>query len=70
MHGLYKSTVQCPDCNKVSVTFEPFMNLTLPIPEMKMIQKQFFYVPLKTGERAVHHVFTIKSHKLLKNLCG
>ena len=24
MHGLYKSTVKCPDCNCVSVTFEQF----------------------------------------------
>lgn len=51
MHGLYKSTVQCPDCNKVSVTFEPYMNLTLPIPEIKMVTKQFFFVPRDTSAR-------------------
>ena len=37
MHGLYKSTVRCPDCNCVSVTFEPYMNISLPIPEIKLI---------------------------------
>jgi ubiquitin carboxyl-terminal hydrolase 4/11/15 len=37
MHGLYKSTVRCPDCNRLSVTFEPYMNITLPIPEVKFI---------------------------------
>ncbi|XXH05045.1 3',5'-cyclic-nucleotide phosphodiesterase [Hypoxylon texense] len=30
--GLYKSTLVCPDCQKVSITFDPFNNLTLPIP--------------------------------------
>ena len=39
MHGLYKSTLQCPDCLKISVTFEPYMNITLPIPEIRVINK-------------------------------
>eukprot|EP00184_Porphyridium_aerugineum_P008474 CAMPEP_0184692250 /NCGR_PEP_ID=MMETSP0313-20130426/804_1 /TAXON_ID=2792 /ORGANISM="Porphyridium aerugineum, Strain SAG 1380-2" /LENGTH=1268 /DNA_ID=CAMNT_0027150069 /DNA_START=258 /DNA_END=4064 /DNA_ORIENTATION=- len=30
--GQYKSKVVCPDCGRVSVTFDPFMYLTLPIP--------------------------------------
>ncbi|KAI1078420.1 UCH-domain-containing protein [Whalleya microplaca] len=30
--GLYKSTLVCPDCGKVSITFDPFNNLTLPLP--------------------------------------
>ncbi|RKP09098.1 hypothetical protein THASP1DRAFT_14708 [Thamnocephalis sphaerospora] len=30
--GQFKSTLVCPDCNKVSVTFDPFMYLTLPVP--------------------------------------
>lgn len=31
-HGQFKSTVCCPDCPKVSVTFDPFMYLSLPLP--------------------------------------
>ncbi|KAK4218084.1 UCH-domain-containing protein [Rhypophila decipiens] len=30
--GMYKSTLVCPDCDKVSITFDPFNNLTLPLP--------------------------------------
>lgn len=30
--GQYKSTVVCPVCTKVSVTFDPFMYLSLPLP--------------------------------------
>ncbi|RWA10790.1 hypothetical protein EKO27_g4321 [Xylaria grammica] len=30
--GLYKSTLVCPVCDKVSITFDPFNNLTLQLP--------------------------------------
>lgn len=29
--GQYKSTLVCPVCGKVSVTFDPFMHLSLPL---------------------------------------
>lgn len=29
--GQLKSTVLCPACKKVSLTFEPFMTLSLPV---------------------------------------
>jgi len=31
-YGQYKSQVECPECKEVSVTFEPFLTLQLPIP--------------------------------------
>ncbi|ODQ65431.1 peptidase C19, ubiquitin carboxyl-terminal hydrolase 2, partial [Nadsonia fulvescens var. elongata DSM 6958] len=33
--GLYRSTLVCPVSNNVSITFDPFMDLTLPLPEKK-----------------------------------
>lgn len=33
MTGQYKSKVTCPDCNKTSITFDPFITLTIPIPQ-------------------------------------
>ncbi|CAA0843231.1 Ubiquitin carboxyl-terminal hydrolase 9 [Striga hermonthica] len=30
--GQYKSTLVCPKCNKISITFDPFMYLSLPLP--------------------------------------
>lgn len=32
LQGQYKSTLVCPVCRKVSVTFDPFMYLSLPLP--------------------------------------
>jgi len=31
-HGQYKSVVTCPDCKRISITYDPFMYLGLPIP--------------------------------------
>lgn len=36
LQGQYKSTLVCPICKKVSVTFDPFMNLSLPLPSTTM----------------------------------
>ncbi|GAB4859876.1 Ubiquitin carboxyl-terminal hydrolase 8 [Ancistrocladus abbreviatus] len=34
--GQYKSTLVCPICKKVSITFDPFMYLSLPLPSTTM----------------------------------
>lgn len=34
--GLYKSTLICPVCSKISITFDPFSDLTLPLPTEKV----------------------------------
>ncbi|KAL1213003.1 putative ubiquitin carboxyl-terminal hydrolase 11 [Cardamine amara subsp. amara] len=33
--GQYKSTLVCPDCGKISITFDPFMYLSLPLPSSR-----------------------------------
>lgn len=35
MYGQYKSRLQCPKCQKVSITFNPFLMTALPIPQEK-----------------------------------
>lgn len=32
MGGQYRSEVKCPDCNNISVTFDPFLIYSVPIP--------------------------------------
>lgn len=34
-HGQLKSTVTCPTCSQVSVTFDPFLFLSLPLPSRR-----------------------------------
>ncbi len=35
--GQYKSTVECPDCPRTSITFDPLMYLSLPIKRQEKI---------------------------------
>ncbi|KAI0065534.1 cysteine proteinase [Artomyces pyxidatus] len=43
--GQYRSTLVCPECHKVSITFDPFMYLTLPLPVQKKWRANIYYVP-------------------------
>ncbi|KAK2698709.1 hypothetical protein QWA68_002357, partial [Fusarium oxysporum] len=44
--GLYKSTLKCPECGKISITFDPFNNLTLPIPVEDVWMAKVKFLPL------------------------
>ena len=44
--GMYKSTVVCPDCNKVSIIFDPFNNLTLQLPIENVWSRTLYFFPL------------------------
>ncbi|KAF8552392.1 UCH-domain-containing protein [Imleria badia] len=43
--GQYQSTLVCPECQKVSITFDPFMYLTLPLPVTKKWKHVVEYIP-------------------------
>lgn len=44
--GMYKSTVVCPKCAKVSIIFDPFNNLTLQLPIENVWSKEIYFFPL------------------------
>lgn len=44
--GMYKSTLTCPVCHKVSIVFDPFNNLTLQLPIENNWSKEIIYYPL------------------------
>lgn len=44
-HGLLKSTLVCPDCELISVTFDPFCYLSLPLPTKREKQIEVMFVP-------------------------
>ncbi|KAF8518039.1 ubiquitin-specific protease [Hysterangium stoloniferum] len=43
--GQYQSTLVCPECQKVSITFDPFMYLTLPLPIKKKWRHDIYFIP-------------------------
>ena len=44
--GMYKSTVVCPVCDKVSIIFDPFNNLTLQLPIENVWTRTIYFFPL------------------------
>jgi ubiquitin carboxyl-terminal hydrolase 4/11/15 len=44
--GFYKNTMVCPDCEKVSITFDPYSQLTLQLPIEQTWTHTITYVPL------------------------
>jgi len=44
--GQYKSTVQCPDCEKISISFDPFLMISVPIPFVDNKRLKMFFIPL------------------------
>uniref|UniRef100_A0A670YYD1 Ubiquitin carboxyl-terminal hydrolase n=1 Tax=Pseudonaja textilis TaxID=8673 RepID=A0A670YYD1_PSETE len=66
-HGLFKSTLVCPECNKVSVTFDPFCYLSAPLPISKDRVMEVFFVsmdPCKKPEQMM--VADVFSHRFYK----
>jgi ubiquitin carboxyl-terminal hydrolase 4/11/15 len=42
--GQLKSRVVCPDCKKDSITFDPFMFLSVPLPQTQDKVQEVIYV--------------------------
>jgi len=45
LQGQYKSKLICPSCNRTSITFDPFMYLTVPLPTEKFKIQPITWVP-------------------------
>jgi ubiquitin carboxyl-terminal hydrolase 4/11/15 len=63
--GQYKSTLVCPECDKVSITFDPFMYLTLPLPVQRSWEHTVHWVPyditkehVKVCRQCLYHIVT------------
>ncbi|KAK9103955.1 hypothetical protein Sjap_021209 [Stephania japonica] len=66
--GQYKSTLVCPVCSKVSVTFDPFMYLSLPLPSTV---KRSMTVTVFSGDGTalpMPYAVTVLKHGFCKDL--
>lgn len=64
--GMYKSTVTCPVCDKVSIIFDPFSNLTLQLPVETNWSKEIVYVPY--GQRPIRIDVEIDKNASIRGL--
>ncbi|KAL7798354.1 hypothetical protein V8C37DRAFT_417802 [Trichoderma ceciliae] len=64
--GMYKSTLKCPECGKISITFDPFNNLTLPLPVENMWAKTVKFLPL--NDVPVNFEIELPKHSSIESL--
>uniref|UniRef100_A0AAQ5Z842 Ubiquitin carboxyl-terminal hydrolase n=1 Tax=Amphiprion ocellaris TaxID=80972 RepID=A0AAQ5Z842_AMPOC len=68
-HGLFKSTLVCPVCSKVSVTFDPFCYLTLPLPMKKERTLEVYLVRLDPLAKPTQYKLTVPKVGYISDLC-
>ncbi|KAJ8401395.1 hypothetical protein AAFF_G00386260 [Aldrovandia affinis] len=69
-HGLFKSTLVCPVCSKVSVTFDPFCYLTLPLPMKKERTVEVYLVRLDPLAKPTQYKLTVPKVGYISDLCA
>ncbi|KAM6062119.1 ubiquitin carboxyl-terminal hydrolase 4 isoform 3-T3 [Chlamydotis macqueenii] len=68
-HGLFKSTLVCPKCSKVSVTFDPFCYLTLPLPLRRDRLMEVTLVYADPQRRPVQYRLVLPMMGAISDLC-
>ncbi|XP_015208775.2 ubiquitin carboxyl-terminal hydrolase 15 isoform X2 [Lepisosteus oculatus] len=68
-HGLFKSTLVCPVCAKVSVTFDPFCYLTLPLPMKKERTLEVYLVRLDPLAKIMQYKLVVPKVGYISDLC-
>lgn len=68
-HGLFKSTLVCPECSKVSVTFDPFCYLTLPLPMKKDRTMEIFLVRADPKSKPTQYRVIVPKLGTISDLC-
>uniref|UniRef100_A0A2P2M494 Ubiquitin carboxyl-terminal hydrolase n=4 Tax=Rhizophora mucronata TaxID=61149 RepID=A0A2P2M494_RHIMU len=66
--GQYRSTLVCPVCNKKSVTFDPFMYLSLPLPSTSMRTMTLTLLSADGSTLPSPVTITLPKHGRLKDL--
>uniref|UniRef100_A0A671RF53 ubiquitinyl hydrolase 1 n=1 Tax=Sinocyclocheilus anshuiensis TaxID=1608454 RepID=A0A671RF53_9TELE len=69
-HGLFKSTLVCPVCSKISVTFDPFCYLTLPLPTRKERSLEVYLVWLDPLAKPTQYKLTVPKVGCISDLCA
>nr|XP_032623148.1 ubiquitin carboxyl-terminal hydrolase 11 [Chelonoidis abingdonii] len=69
-HGLFKSTLVCPACGKVSVTFDPFCYLSVPLPVSQERAMELFFVYMDPSRKPQQVMMSAASVQAsLRNSC-
>ena len=65
MQGQFKSKVTCPDCKRESITFDPFLTCSLPIPHKDLKTITAYLIFVNNSRPAVEVSYTYDPNKKL-----
>ena len=65
--GLLKSTLNCLTCNEISIKFDPFGYLSLPLPSKK--ERELYYVPLDLSAPITKFKVSVLKNGTIGDLC-
>lgn len=68
-HGLFKSTLVCPKCGKISVTFDPFCYLSVPLPMSKERVMEVFFVSMNPCRKPTQFRLVVPKAGKVWDLC-
>ncbi|XP_058391704.1 ubiquitin carboxyl-terminal hydrolase 11 isoform X3 [Diceros bicornis minor] len=68
-HGLFKSTLVCPGCGNVSVTFDPFCYLSVPLPVSYKRVMEVFFVSMDPRRKPEQHRLVVPKKGKISDLC-
>ena len=68
MYGQYRSEVTCPNCSSLSLAFDPFMMLTLPVPDKETTDLEVVFVPADQTLEVLNLKLLLPKHFTLQNV--
>ena len=60
-HALLRSRLDCPNCKKTTVVFDPYASIPLPLQKMQLQKVRGLFVPLNPKEKYVEVVLMLPS---------
>ncbi|OQV24374.1 Ubiquitin carboxyl-terminal hydrolase 4 [Hypsibius exemplaris] len=67
-HGQIRSSIKCPDCKKLSVTFDPVVYYSLPLPTNNMKKLAYTFIPYETNGRPSAEKLIISKNSSVEEL--
>ncbi len=69
-HGLLKSTLNCLTCKEISIKFDPYCYLSLPLPSKKERLVEVYFVPLDLQQPIMKYKLSVNKNGTIKELCS
>jgi uncharacterized UBP type Zn finger protein len=69
-HGLLKSTLNCLECNEISIKFDPFCYLSVPLPSKKERLIEIFFVPVDSSQPITKYKLSVIKNGTIGDLCA